>query len=128
MRRIVYLGGLGTGDRSEHLESRQEVGRILRASGVPTIEFQASVVIGSGSTSFDMLRALVDRLPVMITPRWVGSRCQPIAIEDLLDYLMAALDHEPDRMRGLRDRRRRRRHLPRADGRVRADSAACAGR
>jgi uncharacterized protein YbjT (DUF2867 family) len=95
VRRIVYLGGLGTGDRSEHLESRQEVGRILRASGVPTIEFQASVVIGSGSTSFDMLRALVDRLPVMITPRWVGSRCQPIAIEDLLDYLVAALEHEP---------------------------------
>ncbi len=96
VRRIVYLGGLGSGARSEHLESRQEVGEILRASGVPTIEFQASIVIGSGSTSFDMLRALVDRLPVMITPRWVGSRCQPIAIEDLLDYLMAALDHEPD--------------------------------
>ena len=96
VRRIVYLGGLGTGDRSAHLESRQEVGRILRDSGVPTIEFQASVVIGSGSTSFDMLRALVDRLPVMITPRWVGSHCQPIAIEDLLDYLMAALEREPD--------------------------------
>jgi uncharacterized protein YbjT (DUF2867 family) len=95
VRRIVYLGGLGSGDRSEHLESRQEVGKILRASGVPTIEFQASVVIGSGSTSFDMLRALVDRLPVMITPRWVGSLCQPIAIEDLLDYLVAALEHEP---------------------------------
>jgi uncharacterized protein YbjT (DUF2867 family) len=95
VRRIVYLGGLGSGDRSEHLESRQEVGRILRRSGVPTIEFQASVVIGSGSTSFDMLRALVDRLPVMITPRWVGSRCQPIAIEDLLDYLVAALEYEP---------------------------------
>jgi uncharacterized protein YbjT (DUF2867 family) len=95
VRRIVYLGGLGSGDRSPHLESRQEVGRILRDSGVPTIEFQASVVVGSGSTSFDMLRALVDRLPVMITPRWVDSRCQPIAIEDLLDYLMAALDHAP---------------------------------
>ena len=62
---------------------------------MPTIEFQASVVIGSGSTSFDMLRALVDRLPVMVTPRWVGSLCQPIAIEDLLDYLMAALAYEP---------------------------------
>jgi uncharacterized protein YbjT (DUF2867 family) len=95
VQRIVYLGGLGTGDRSEHLASRQEVGEILRASGVPTIEFQASVVIGSGSTSFDMLRALVDRLPVMITPRWVGSLCQPIAIEDLLDYLMEALGYEP---------------------------------
>jgi uncharacterized protein YbjT (DUF2867 family) len=95
VRRIVYLGGLGSGDRSEHLGSRQEVGRILRDSGVPTVEFQASVVIGSGSTSFDMLRALVDRLPVMITPRWVDSRCQPIAIEDLLDYLIAALEYEP---------------------------------
>ena len=95
VRRLVYLGGLGSGDRSEHLGSRQEVGRILRGSGVPTVEFQASVVIGSGSTSFDMLRALVDRLPVMITPRWVDSRCQPIAIEDLLDYLVAALEYEP---------------------------------
>jgi uncharacterized protein YbjT (DUF2867 family) len=95
VRRIVYLGGLGAGATSDHLASRQEVGRILRASGVPTIEFQASIVIGSGSTSFDMLRALVDRLPVMVTPRWVSSRCQPIAVEDVLDYLMAALEHEP---------------------------------
>jgi uncharacterized protein YbjT (DUF2867 family) len=95
VRRIVYLGGLGTGDMSAHLASRHEVGEILRASGVPTIEFQASIVIGSGSTSFDMLRSLVDRLPVMVTPRWVGSLCQPIAIEDVLDYLIAALDHEP---------------------------------
>jgi uncharacterized protein YbjT (DUF2867 family) len=96
VRRIVYLGGLGTGDMSDHLASRHEVGEILRGSGVPTIELQASVVIGSGSTSFDMLRSLVDRLPVMITPRWVGSLCQPIAIEDVLDYLIAALDHAPD--------------------------------
>ncbi len=96
VRRIVYLGGLGRGHASAHLASRHEVGEILRRSGVPTIEFQASVVIGSGSTSFDMLRALVDRLPLMITPRWVESRCQPIAIDDLLDYLIAALDYEPD--------------------------------
>ena len=96
VRRIVYLGGLGSGHMSAHLASRHEVGEILRTSGVPTIEFQASVVIGSGSTSFDMLRALVDRLPLMITPRWVGSLCQPIAIDDLLDYLIAALDYEPD--------------------------------
>ena len=96
VRRIVYLGGLGRGHASAHLASRHEVGEILRRSGVPTIEFQASVVIGSGSTSFDMLRALVDRLPLMITPRWVESPCQPIAIDDLLDYLIAALDYEPD--------------------------------
>jgi uncharacterized protein YbjT (DUF2867 family) len=96
VRRIVYLGGLGGGQMSAHLASRHEVGEILRASGVPTIEFQASVVIGSGSTSFDMLRALVERLPLMITPRWVGALCQPIAIDDLLDYLTAALDYEPE--------------------------------
>ncbi len=96
VRRIVYLGGLGRGHLSEHLASRQEVGRILRESGVPTIEFRASIVIGSGSASFEMLRALVERLPVMVTPRWVGTRTQPIAIEDVLAYLVAALDYEPE--------------------------------
>jgi uncharacterized protein YbjT (DUF2867 family) len=96
VRRIVYLGGLGEGDLSEHLASRQEVGRILRESGVPTIEFRASIVIGPGSASFEMLRALVERLPVMVTPRWVDTRTQPIAVEDVLAYLLAALDHEPD--------------------------------
>jgi uncharacterized protein YbjT (DUF2867 family) len=79
VRRLVYLGGLGgEGDLSEHLASRQEVGRILRESGVPTIEFRASIVIGSGSASFEMLRALVERLPVMVTPRWVRTATQPI--------------------------------------------------
>ena len=96
VRRIVYLGGLGHGELSGHLASRQEVGAILRESGVPTIEFRASIVIGSGSASFEMLRGLVDRLPVMVTPRWVRMRTQPIAIEDVLAYLLAALDHEPD--------------------------------
>lgn len=92
--RIIYLGGLGD-DRealSTHLRSRQEVGRILRESGVPTIEFRASIVIGSGSLSFEMIRSLVERLPVMITPRWVRVMAQPIAIDDLLEYLLAALD------------------------------------
>lgn len=96
VQRIIYLGGLGEGDLSEHLASRQEVGSILRNSGVPTIEFRASIVIGSGSASFEMLRALVERLPLMVTPRWVETRTQPIAIEDLLAYLLAALDYEPD--------------------------------
>jgi uncharacterized protein YbjT (DUF2867 family) len=96
VRRLVYLGGLGEGDLSEHLASRQEVGRILSDSGVPTIEFRSSIVIGSGSASFEMLRALVERLPVMVTPRWVTTRTQPIAIEDVIAYLVAALDHEPD--------------------------------
>ncbi|RDI75475.1 NADH(P)-binding [Gaiella occulta] len=96
VRKIVYLGGLGAGDLSAHLASRQEVGRILRSSGVPTIELRASIVIGSGSASFEMIRALVERLPLMVTPRWVRVRAQPIAIEDVLAYLLAALDHEPD--------------------------------
>jgi uncharacterized protein YbjT (DUF2867 family) len=91
--RIVYLGGLGHGaELSSHLESRQEVGRILAASGVETIEFRASIVIGSGSLSFEMVRALVERLPVMVTPRWVRTPTQPIAIEDVVAYLAAALD------------------------------------
>jgi uncharacterized protein YbjT (DUF2867 family) len=95
VRRIVYLGGLGAGgDLSSHLSSRQEVGCILAGSGVQTIEFRASIVIGSGSLSFEMLRKLVERVPVMITPRWVRTRAQPIAIEDVLDYLVAALDVE----------------------------------
>jgi len=97
LRRIIYLGGLGRGEKlSRHLASRQEVGRILRESGVPTIEFRASIIIGSGSLSFEMIRALVDRLPVMITPRWVRICAQPIAIEDVIAYLMAALDVEVD--------------------------------
>jgi len=93
LRRIVYLGGLSHGeDLSPHLRSRQEVGRILLESGATVLELRASVVLGSGSLSFEMLRALVERLPVMVTPRWVEVEAQPIAIEDLLDYLMAALD------------------------------------
>jgi len=93
VKRIVYLGGLGSGSTlSAHLRSRQEVGRILRESGVPTIEFRASIVIGSGSASFEMIRALVEKLPVMITPRWVTTRSQPIAIEDVIAYLIQALD------------------------------------
>jgi len=91
--RIVYLGGLGPEhDLSVHLESRHEVGRILRESGVPTIEFRASVIIGSGSASFEIVRSLVDRSPLLLIPRWVVSRTQPIAIEDVLAYLLAALD------------------------------------
>ena len=93
VRRIVYLGGLGEGPGlSEHLASRQEVGRALAASGVPTIELRAGIVIGSGSTSFEMIRALVDRLPVMITPRWVDTHTQPIAVEDVVACLAAAAD------------------------------------
>ncbi len=94
VRRIIYLGGLGdsSDQLSAHLRSRHEVGEILRSSGVQVIEFRASIVIGSGSLSFEMIRALVEKLPVMITPRWVNIPAQPIAIEDLLKYLLAALD------------------------------------
>ena len=93
VRRIIYLGGLGHGaELSSHLASRLEVGEILRRSGVPAIEFRASIVVGSGSLSFEMIRALVDKLAVMVTPRWVKMRAQPIAIEDVIAYLVAALD------------------------------------
>jgi uncharacterized protein YbjT (DUF2867 family) len=94
LRRIVYLGGLGGGGGlSSHLASRQEVGQILRSSGVATIEFRASIVIGSGSASYEIVRALVESLPVMVTPRWVETAAQPIAIEDVIEYLLAALDY-----------------------------------
>jgi uncharacterized protein YbjT (DUF2867 family) len=98
VQRMIYLGGLGrSADQlSTHLRSRQEVGEILRTTGVPVIEFRASVVIGSGSLSFEMIRALVERLPVMIAPRWVSVEAQPISIADLLSYLLAALDHPMD--------------------------------
>ncbi len=95
LRRIVYLGGLGEGARlSSHLASRQEVGRILASTGVETIEFRASIVLGSGSLSFELIRSLTERLPVLVTPRWVSTRAQPIAIEDVIAYLVAALDLE----------------------------------
>jgi uncharacterized protein YbjT (DUF2867 family) len=95
VRRLVYLGGLGDGHHlSCHLASRQEVGEILRASGVPTIEFRASIVIGSGSASFEIVRALVETLPLLVAPRWVETAAQPIAIEDVVDYLAAALDYD----------------------------------
>ena len=91
VRRIVYLGGLGHGEElSPHMRSRAETGDILRSSGIAVVELQASIVIGSGSASFEMMRALVERLPVMITPRWVNTPAQPIAIEHVIEYLMAA--------------------------------------
>ncbi|MFE9428691.1 SDR family oxidoreductase [Kitasatospora sp. NPDC006697] len=95
--RIVYLGGLvpagvPEAELSPHLRSRAEVGRILRDSGVPTAELRAAVIIGSGSASFEMLRHLTERLPVMVTPRWVGTRIQPIAVRDVLRYLAGAAE------------------------------------
>jgi len=91
--RIVYLGGLGSGSElSDHLASRQEVGRVLAGSGVPLIELRAGIIIGSGSLAFDAMRALVRQLRVMIVPRWVGTLTQPIAIDDVIAYLVAACD------------------------------------
>jgi uncharacterized protein YbjT (DUF2867 family) len=91
VRRIVYLGGLHpAGALSEHLASRTEVGEILLHSGVPTAVLQAAVILGSGSASFEMLRYLTERLPVMVTPRWVHNRIQPIAVRDVLRYLIGA--------------------------------------
>lgn len=95
VKRIVYLGGLGdeSEELSKHLRSRHEVGRVLRESEAQVIEFRASIIIGSGSLSFELIRSLVQKLPVMVCPRWVSTRAQPIAIEDILAYLNAALDH-----------------------------------
>lgn len=92
--RIVYLGGLHPADEnlSKHLRSRAEVGQILLESGVPTAALQAGVIIGSGSTSFEMIRHLTDVLPVMTAPKWVGNLIQPIAVRDVLYYLIAAAD------------------------------------
>ena len=93
VKRIIYMGGLGDEndpDLSPHLRSRQEVGKILRASTVETIEFRASVVIGAGSLSFKLIKSLTDRLPVMLCPRWLKTRTQPIAVDDMLAYLLAA--------------------------------------
>ncbi len=98
VHKIIYLGGLGDTrqELSEHLQSRQEVGRILRQSGVNTVEFRASIVLGSGSLSFELIRSLTEKLPVMIMPRWVKIRAQPIAVDDLLSYLIEALYLEID--------------------------------
>ncbi len=92
---LVYLGGLGNDDDpdlSPHLSSRHEVGEVLADGPVPVTELRAAVIIGSGSASFEMLRSLVEVLPAMVTPKWVGNRCQPISIRDVLHYLVAVLD------------------------------------
>ena len=94
IRRIIYLGGLGdnsSGQLSEHLASRQEVGAELAKGSVPVVELRAAVVIGSGSASFEMLRYLVEVLPAMVTPRWVDTKCQPVAVSDVLHFLAESL-------------------------------------
>ena len=102
--RLIYLGGLGRSseDLSPHLSSRQEVGDLLRAGPVPVTELRAAMIVGSGSASFEMMRALVKRLPIMICPRWVETRTQPIAIRDVLAYLIGCLQ-EPATANGTFD-------------------------
>ena len=102
VRRIIYLGGLGDDadpKLSPHLRSRHEVGKILRDSGVETIEFRASMVVGAGSLSFDLMKSLTERLPVMLCPRWLTTPTQPIAVDDVLAYLLAAKDLPPGESR-----------------------------
>lgn len=95
--RIVYLSGLHPeGHLSDHLASRVEVGDLLMASGVPTAVLQAAVILGSGSASFEMLRHLTHRLPVMVAPKWLNNRIEPIAIRDVLHYLVAAAELPPE--------------------------------
>jgi uncharacterized protein YbjT (DUF2867 family) len=93
VQRVIYLGGLGDpeADLSEHLRSRQQTGDALREAGVPVTEFRAAIIVGSGSLSFEMIRYLTELLPVMICPKWVYTRVQPIAIDDVLSYMVAAL-------------------------------------
>ncbi|WUH98364.1 SDR family oxidoreductase [Spirillospora sp. NBC_00431] len=99
--RLVYLGGMDPEEElSAHLRSRAEVGEIMLGSGVPAVWLRAAVIMGSGSASFEMLRYLTERLPVMVTPRWVHTRIQPIAIRDVLHYLVAAADLPPGVSRG----------------------------
>ncbi len=94
VKRIIYLGGLGDSatELSQHLRSRQQTGDALRESAVPVTEFRAGVIVGSGSLSFEMIRYLTERVPIMICPRWVYTRIQPIGIQDTLDYLVSALN------------------------------------
>ena len=93
VKQIVYLGGLGKRGESQsaHLRSRHTVAELLRSTGTPVTEFRAGVVVGAGSTSFEMIRFLVSRLPVMICPRWVKVKTQPIAVDDVLDYIGRSL-------------------------------------
>jgi uncharacterized protein YbjT (DUF2867 family) len=96
VKRIIYLGGLGETGKglSEHLSSRQEVARILQSGAVKTTALRAAVIIGAGGASFEIVRSLAERLPVMLCPRWVDTRSQPIAVENVIDYLAGCLEQE----------------------------------
>ncbi len=129
MRQIVYLGGLGSesDELSSHLRSRREVEGLLGSAGVPVTVLRAGIIVGSGGISWEMTRQLVDHLPAMVTPRWVRTRTQPIAVADVVRYLVGVLDQDAGRRPGLRDRRPRGaavRHDA-APGRARSRTAGC---
>jgi len=96
VRRVIYLGGLGDdrGDLSEHLKSRLEVGEILSSASFATTFLRAAVIFGAGGASYEMIHSLVKHLPIMITPRWVSTKCQPIAVGDVINYLVGCLHEE----------------------------------
>ncbi|MDD2366669.1 MAG: NAD(P)H-binding protein [Desulfuromonadaceae bacterium] len=96
VRRVIYLGGLGDadGELSEHLKSRLEIGGILGSANFATTFLRAAVIFGSGGSSFEIIHSLVKHLPIMITPRWVSTRCQPIAVDDVISYLVGCLHDE----------------------------------
>lgn len=93
VKRLIYLGGLGNQNAalSEHLQSRQETGRVLRRSGICLTEFRTAIIVGSGSMSFEMIRYLTERVPIMVCPRWIRTKVQPIAIDDVISYMVASL-------------------------------------
>jgi uncharacterized protein YbjT (DUF2867 family) len=94
VERVIYLGGMGetNGDLSEHLRSRQEIEAVLGRGSYDLTALRAAIIVGAGSISFQMVRQLVEKLPVMVTPKWVSTRCQPIAISDTVEYLVGVLD------------------------------------
>ena len=118
--RIIYMGGLGDPETelSQHLRSRQDTGAALREGGVPVTEFRAGVIVGSGSLSFELIRYLIERLPVMICPRWLYTCIQPIGIRNVLEYLIAAAGDAGEHRGDHRDRRRGCADLRRHDARL----------
>ncbi len=128
MSRLIYLGGLGEENPalSRHLRSRSEVAEILSAGKTPVTILRAAMILGAGSASFEILRYLVDRLPVIITPKWVSTECQPIGIRNVLDYLVGCLETPGHRRRHLRHRWPGGRHLPGVDAPLRPRGGASA--
>ncbi len=113
VQHIIYLGGLADPEQhiAPHMRSRIETGRVLREGKVPVTEFRAGVITGSGSISFEMIRFMTELFPIVPGPAWMKNKSQPIAIQNVIDYLFAALTNPNGRRQGLRDRRSRHHHL-----------------